>query len=119
MMNFGGLSQTIDTLCFPRPVLKKLLTAAEQKKVLDSQVVILQGRISLKDDIIRQLYQRDSITTLSYESEIKIYKEKEDVYKDQLAGYERLLRREKRKRFFITLSGLLTTGAMTYLFIKK
>jgi len=46
-------------------------------------------------------------------------KEQKALYQTQLDGYERLLRKEKRKRFWVGLLGAATTAGATYLLITK
>jgi len=119
MMSFAGLSQTTDTICFPVEVVKKVLIAAEQKKVLESQVLILNERIANYQSIIGNLNSKDSLTVATYESQLKIYKDEKAIYEDQIKGYERLLKRERFKRKLTTFGGILTTAVMSYLFIIK
>ena len=118
-MTFAGQSQTIDTMCFPVSVIKKVLAAAEQKKVLEAQVSILEGRIANFQELVITLAAKDSLTVGSYEAQIKLYKEEKAIYQDQIKGYERLLKRQKRKTFLTGAAGLLTTGAALYLFMQK
>jgi hypothetical protein len=117
-MNFAGLSQSTE-ICLPDSSVRKILIAAEQKKVLAEQVKLLEQRISIKEDIIRNLNSKDSVTVLTFQTQINEYKEQKLIYDQQLNSYEKLLRRQKRKTFFATFGGLLTTGITTFLLIKK
>ena len=115
MMSCVGQSSTIDTICFPVSVIKKVLVAAEQKKVLEQQVTVLNNRISLYQTMVDELERKDSITVATYEAQIAIMNEQKAIYADQMKGYEKLLRREKRKRFFATAGGVITSGIILYL----
>jgi hypothetical protein len=100
-------------------VIKKVLAAAEQKKVLEAQLSILEGRITNFQEMIQTFAVKDSLTVATYDTQLKAYKEEKAIYQDQLKGYERLLRRQKRKTFLTGAAGLLTTGAALYLFMQK
>lgn len=81
--------------------------------------VILEARIAGLNTAIALLNEKDSVTVAGYDNQLKAFREEKAIYIDQLKGYEKLLRRERRKRFFATAGGLLTTGIVTYLAIKK
>ena len=108
-----------DTICFPVDTVKKILVAAERSKVLDRQIVILNLRITSKDNTIRLLQKKDSTSVAKYNQQLKLNEDEKKIYKDQLNGYEKLLKRQKRKTFLATAGGILTTGIMTFLFIRK
>lgn len=119
MKNCAGQSRHTDTLCFPVETVKKVLIAAEQKKVLDGQVILLNQRIEGLTEIIRNLNEKDSASVALYNSQMAVMKDQKQLYQDQLNGYEKLLRKEKRKRFFTAAAGTLATGAALYLYISK
>jgi hypothetical protein len=114
-----GQSQTSDTICAPVAQMKKVYAAALQKRVCDSMNVILEARINSLNNSIALLNQKDSVTVAGYEGQLKVFREEKALYQDQMKGFEKLVRREKRKRFFATAGGILTTGIVTYLAIKK
>lgn len=118
-MNCAGQSKTIDTLCFPAEVLKKVLVAAEQKKGLEVQVVFLNERITGLQQVIKNLNEKDSASILLYNNQLQVMKDQKALYQDQLNGYEKIIRREKRKRFWTGFAGAATTITATYLFITK
>lgn len=119
MTNFAGQSQSIDTICFPVATIKKVLIAAEQKKVLDGQVIVLNDRISILQNIIDKQIDKDSATVGSYERQLSVMREEKAIYIDQIKTFEKLLRKEKRKRIFTGLAGVATTSAMIFLSLKK
>lgn len=118
-LNYTGLSQTSDTVCFPIAHAKKVLIAAEQGKEYQKQVGLLTERLALKDQIISQMNERDSLVRAGYENQMAILKQELDLRKDQMEGYERLLKKEKRKRRAVAAAGLTATGVLTYLLITK
>lgn len=118
-MNCAGQSGRTDTICFPVPVIQKVLVAAEQKKVLEQQLTIVGERVALLKSIIAEMEKKDSVSIDAYNAEINVMNDKIELYKDQMNGYEKLLRREKRKRFFTSMAGILTTAAATFFYITK
>ena len=109
----------IDTICVSIPTYQRLVIAKEQKKVLEQQVVILNDRISTYQLIVGNLKDKDSVTVAAYEKQIQLYKDEKDIYEDQLKGYEKLLKRQKRKTFFTAAGGVLATGLTMYLYLTK
>lgn len=117
--NFAGLSQTSDTICLPVNQAKKIYAAAEQKKVADSllsiantQLLELKYQVSLlteKEQELRNYFNRE-ISNL--ENQIQLYKE-------QVVGYEKLVKREKRRRFFTAAGGTVATAAALFLYFSK
>jgi hypothetical protein len=95
------------------------MIAAEQKKVLEQQVSILNDRIANYQVIISNLNEKDSITVAAYEKEIVLFKDEKAIYQDQIKGYEKLIRKQKRKTFFTAAGGILATAAMGYLYLTK
>ena len=108
-----------DTLCFPISVIRKVLIAAEQKKLLEQQVTILNDRIANYQIIISNLNEKDSITVAAYEKEIALFKDEKAIYQDQIKSYDKLLKRQKRKTFFTAAGGILATGLSLYLYLQK
>lgn len=108
-----------DSIRLSVPAVRNMLIAAEQSKVLKEQVVILNDRISNYENIVVNLKQKDSMTVVSFQSQIVTMKEQRALLEDQIKGFERLLKIEKRKRTMTTLAGTLTTGIAMYLFITK
>lgn len=114
-----GLSQNIDTICAPVAQMKKVYAAAAQKKVADSLLSIAERQVSQLQNTIKLLNEKDLELKLMYEGQIANLNQQIAIYKDQITGYEKLLRREKRKRFFTSAAGVLTTGIMAYIYLTK
>jgi hypothetical protein len=108
-----------DTLCFTLPQVRNLLIAAKQKQVLEERVSILTARIDTLNGAIAILQQKDEATVEGYELEIKTMNEEKRIYQDQIATFEKLLRKEKRRLFLTKIGGTLTTAAAIFLFINK
>lgn len=118
--SFAGLSQnTNDTLCFPTEVIRKVLVAAEQKKVLEERVIILGQRIEGLEKSLQYVEAKDSVTVATYERQIKEMKEQQQILLDTVASLNKEIRREKRRRFFTGLAGTVTTAGALFLLLTK
>lgn len=106
-LHLGSVSQTIDTICLPLSKAKEIIAAAEQKKVLERDIVtyksdnqILLGRISAKDlrinekdSIISDFKSKDTINNgiaKSFQQEIL-------VLQSEKADYKKALKRQATK----------------------
>jgi len=108
-----------DTLCLPTENVRGLLIAAKQGDALKQQVVILNDRIGLLQSIVKELELKDSAFKSGYTAQIAALLEEKKIYQDQLNTYEKLLKRERRKRRLATAGGIVTTGLAIYLgFVK-
>lgn len=117
--SFAGLSQNIDTICFPIPIAQKLYTAAEQKKVLEERVSILTDRIIGLQETISLLNQKDSTTVANYESRISIMKDQRGIFEAEIKSLETQLRKEKRKRRWLAIGSGAALTAFGYLYLTK
>lgn len=117
--SFGQAQIATDTICIEVPKFKKIYTAALQKKVADSLLSIAEKQIAQLQNTISLLGEKDAEQKAMYDNQLDILHQETELYKDQINGYERLLKKEKRKRFFATVGGFITTGIMAYLFISK
>lgn len=108
-----------DTLCLPTENVRGLLISAKQGDALKQQVVILNDRIGLLQSIVKELELKDSASKSGYTAQIAALLEEKKIYQDQLNTYEKLLKRERRKRRLATAGGIVTTGLAIYLgFVK-
>lgn len=121
MRNCAGQSTASgnDTMCIPVDTLKKIYTAAASAKELRVQISILNERIETKKAELMEIKNRDSAEIVTLRGNISRLLEEKALYDDQLNGYERLLRKEKRKRFWTAAGGLITTGLVAYLYLTK
>jgi hypothetical protein len=111
-----GHSQTTDTICFPVPVAQRVLIAAEQKKILDTVVMLQNQRIDALKAAFKDLKEKDSV---SQADNLKIIAEK-DI---QIDLQDKIARKEKRKAFWrgakVGAAGAAVTAGAVYLFIKQ
>lgn len=75
------------------------MIAAKQGDVLKEQVKILNEKVTLLQSMVLNLEQKDSANTSQSVNQVALFKQEIDLYKDQIKTFEKLLRREKRKRF--------------------
>lgn len=108
-----------DTLCFPVPVIQKVLIAAEQKKVLEERVLILNERITGFEQMITVYKDRDSVTVSSYEAQIKVMREQRVIWEAQISNLNKQLKREKRKRFWLGVGMVTSIAGGTFLYLTK
>ena len=131
-MSFAVSSQTTqitDTICLPFSQVKKVFVDAKQKPVLleridllNADIKLLNNRIAVKDSIINlmerdELASQDIIKVLREEKQLMTDQRK--VFEGQIDAYEKLLRKERRKRRWTAAAGLMVTGVAAYLYITK
>ena len=109
------VGQLNDTLCFRTEQIKAVLIDAEKGKVYKQQVTLLNSRIDNLGLQIKELEQKNDTLSLGMNNQIKLLSDQKGLFQSQLDGYEKLLRRERRKRTFTTIAGILTTGIAIYL----
>ena len=118
-MSCAGQLRTSDSTTVSTPALKRILVAAEQKKVLEQQVVILNQRISGLELTINDLAEKDTATVGSYERQIALMKDQRILFENQIKTFEKMVIKERRKRFWTSVAGTLTTGIGVYLYLTK
>ena len=128
MISCAGSSQTTDTICLPVEQAKKVLADARQKPVLQEQISFLKTDISLlnlriveKESIIRNLEAKDGNNTViirELQDQKELMQKQINLHLNQVATMERMIRREKRKRFWATAAGVITTAGAIFLTTK-
>jgi putative NADH-flavin reductase len=111
-MNLNGQLKSLDSTTVSNVALRRILTAAQQKSILDSQVVILNQRITGQEQIISALNAKDTATVGSYERQIA-------VMKDERKILEKEVKKIKRKLFWRTVGGVGLTAGLVALYITK
>ena len=111
--------QQSDTLCLPTNSVRAILIDAEKGKEYKKQVDLLNQRIVLVQSQMKELEQKDSAAIAGFSSQIKTMNEEIALYKDQINGYERMLKRERFKRKMVTVGGVVATGLTLFLTLKK
>jgi len=127
--SFAGNSQITDTICLPVAQVKKVLADARQKPLLIEKINLLQAdirimeeRIANKESIINNM-ERDQMASQEIIDQLKeekqLYEEQKKIMLDQARAFEKMLKKEKRKRRWTAFAGFVSTGIVTYLFISK
>jgi hypothetical protein len=115
IISSGTKSQTTDTLCFPRPVLEKVLIAAKQKKVQDTLISLLRSDISILEQMKSTLMAKDTTNQqiiLSYKSQVGNLEQQKVILQKEV-------RKWKRKTTWTAIGGLVLTAATAFLFLTK
>lgn len=99
--------------------MKKVYAAAAQKKIVDSLLSISEKQVAELRYSVSLLTEKEAELKANYERQISNLEEQIILLKDQMQGYERLLKREKRKRFFTGVAGTLTTAAAIFLLVTQ
>jgi hypothetical protein len=105
-------SQSTDTMCFPVPVIQKVLIAAQQKKVLDSLVVVLNSDIRSYEIAVKELQIKDSTNKeiiATYENIIKAKDEQRKILEGEIVSLNKQIKKWKRKTRLTAIAGVLTT----------
>jgi hypothetical protein len=105
--SYAARSQTTDTLCFPVPVIQKVLIDAKQKKLVDSLNVLLRSDINILTGKVNLLEEKDR-------NHLAI----EKAYEGQVTVLNREVRRWKRKTTWTAVGGLVLTGLTAFLILK-
>jgi hypothetical protein len=120
--SLGARSQTTDTLCFPVPVIQKLLIDAKQKKYADSLVLVYRSDINILSRKVEALEIKDSTNTQinsTYQAMIGTMKDQRTVLEGQIITLNKQIRKQRTATKLTAISGLLLTGLVTGLFIFK
>lgn len=112
--NYGAKSQTTDTLCFPVPVIQKVLIAAKQKQVQDTLINLLRSDIIILQQQADAWQAKDSTN----KAIIQTYVNMTGTMQQQRVLLEKEVKKWKRKTTWTAIGGILLTGATAYLLIK-
>ncbi len=132
MMNcFGQLnpSDSIKKVSVTRGALSRLYSAAIQRDILAEKIglliadtALLNKRIFSKQEqilLLESIHEHNQNIIKAMKVQLDLLNDEKLVFKEQLNSYEKLLRKEKRKRFLVSVAGILTTGITSYLLLKK
>lgn len=117
--NSGQAQPGTDTICLPVPVFKKIYSAALQKKYTDSLLVITEKQVSELQAAVGLLEEKDGELKRMYEAQIANLNNQISIFKDQVIGYEKLLKKERRRRFWTGALSVVTAGTLGYLYLTK
>lgn len=110
-----------DTICVKIITYQKLVIAAEQKKVLQEQLLVIDKRIIEKDSIIRLLQFKEELNgqmIQTYEDELLVIKDQRKIFETAIKQNEKIIRKLKRKVFWTSMAGIAAVGATVFLTLK-
>lgn len=99
--------------------LRKLLIAGEERNNLKRQVKNLEEQVRLLNEVIKEQESRDSVMSEYHVNQMNNLKEQIALCKEQIKVFEKMIRVEKRKRFWTGVFGMLSTIIMIFLSLKK
>lgn len=127
-----GKSQGLDpndTITFKIFQVQNLLIAAKQKKAADSIVTDLRVRVGLLTDkinayeiIAKEFLGKDSLNKDIqglFGSKVADMKQQRTILEQTIVDFKKEIRRWKRKVRWTAVAGIVATGAVAYLYIKK
>jgi hypothetical protein len=118
-MNSLSQPKSLDSVKISKPALQRILTAAKQKAVLEEQVIILNQRIAGLELTINDLIEKDTATVGSYERQIALMKDQRILFEAQIKTFERMIIKARRKQWWTSVLGGVTTGVGIYLYLTK
>lgn len=115
-------TDTNNVKCFPIPVVKQIMkdvisgdSAKAQLKLVESEVVELEKKVSLKDSVINTLRLKED----NYQTIIKAEKEKFGIVESYSKKLEWDLKKEKVKNKFKSILGTAAIGILAFFVIQK
>jgi len=99
--------------------LRKLLVAGEERNNLKRQVINLEEQVKLLNEVIKEQGGRDSLMAQYYTGQMTNLQEQLALCKEQVKVFEKMVRVERRKRFWTGAAGMASTIAMIYLSTKN
>lgn len=125
-LSFVSVSQTIDTVCIPLPKAKEIIAAAEQKKILEKDIITYQSDIQILNDRLAgkdaRLAEKDSIITTFKEKDTinqgitKTFQDEIVVLNSEKADYKKALKKQTRKTRFAALVGIAAGIGILFIF---
>lgn len=101
------------------------MIAAEQKKVLQERVNLLtsdldllNSRIILKEAVIADLKDKDSISLdiiSTFRNEISVMQDQRKIWEGEIKSLQKQLKKQKRKTFWTAMAGVASTAGAFWL----
>lgn len=113
-----GLCQNIDTLCVPMPQAKKVYSDALKYRYTDSLLKLSELQLAEKKEQVRLLEEQGAEVSSNHRKEITNLENQVGVLKDQVNGFEKMWKREKRRRKLSQAGGILAVAAAIFLSTK-
>lgn len=118
-LHSGAQSKISDSTTVSSEALRRVYTAALQKKNLEEQIFILNQRIDGYELMIKEYKDMDVSTKDSYEKQIALMKDERVVLEKEIAALNRDVKKWKRKLWWRTAGGAVVIIGLTTLLIIK
>lgn len=109
--SFGGLCQVTDTICIPMGQMKKVYMDALKYRYADSLLKIVESQLAEKKAQVEILEEKGEEVSANHQKEIANLEGQVGTLKDQVNGFEKMWKREKRRRRLSQAVGIITTVA--------
>lgn len=118
-----------DTLCISVADAQNCAIAKKQRTVLAERIVILDSNINYLNQTIaatnRNIValqakdENNKVIIIQLQEQKQIMMDQRKIFEDEIKSLQSELKKEKRKRFWTSVSGLAGIGIMAYLYISK
>lgn len=112
---YGRLLISNDTVCIPRVDAIRVLTRLEYLKADSMEHEVTKGEVIDLRNIVNS--QRTSITNLT--NHVQTLDLRISTYQMQVNDLTGAIKKQKRKTMLATISGIILSGGLAYLFITK
>lgn len=117
---YYGLKNIQDTLIpTPDTTLRKLLIAAEERNNLKKQVRNLEEQIKLMDAVIKEQVSKGELQNEFHQNQLDNLRDQLAKVKEIADEFEMEVKREKRRKRWTAVGGIVTTTAALLLTLKK
>lgn len=111
-------SQVIDTICIPTIQAKKIYGDALKFRYTDSLLKLTESQLAEKRLQLQLMEDKEGEVANNHRREIVNLENQIGVLKDQVNGFEKLWKREKRRRKLSQAGGILAVAAAIFLSTK-
>lgn len=108
------VTQPTDTICLPFQQAKRVYADALKYKLTDSLLKITEAQAYQLKAKIDLLEEQEVDLRNNYQRELANLENTIALLKDQVKGFEKMVRIERRKRRWATFGGIVTTAAAIY-----
>lgn len=112
-------SQAIDTICFPISQAKKVYTDALKFRYTDSLLKLTESQLAEKRLQLQLMEDKEGEVANNHRREIVNLENQVGVLKEQVQGFEKLWKRQKRRAKLYAAGGGIITIASIFLYFLK
>ena len=107
----AAYTQAIDTICLPVVQAKKVYGDALKYRYTDSLLKLSELQLAEKKEQVRLLEEQGAEVSSNHRKEITNLENQVGVLKDQVNGFERMWKRQKKRSKIYAASGVVVTLA--------